>query len=60
MYYNKVNTPHSAQNITPQTTEPNSVPMLSDTLEGDKSISTPPSELSFGSSPIGITGAGLF
>ena len=60
MYYNKVNTPHSAQNITPQTPEPNSVPMLSDTLEGDKSISTPPSELSFGSSPIGITGAGLF
>ena len=60
MYYNKVNTPHSTQNITPQTPEPNSVPMLSDTLEGDKSISTPPSELSFGSSPIGITGAGLF
>ena len=48
------------QQVPQQTQERTSVPILTDSLNSDGKISTPPSELSFSGSVIGITGAGLF
>lgn len=56
LYYNK---PQQKQNFS-QPAETESVPILTDTLNtNNNKISTPSNDLSF-SSPIGITGAGLF
>ena len=59
MYYNKVNIAPVVQST--QQEDKQSVPMLTDSLDSPQgSISTPPSELSFSSDLIGVTGAGLF
>ena len=49
-----------AQQVPQQAQERTSVPILTDNLNSDGKISTPPSELSFSGNIIGITGAGLF
>ena len=48
------------QQVPQQAQERTSVPILTDSLNSDGKISTPPSELSFSGNIIGITGAGLF
>ena len=63
LYYNKMPQAQGqvqTQQVPQQTQERTSVPILTDSLNSDGKISTPPSELSFSGSVIGITGAGLF
>ena len=63
LYYNRppqVQGQTQTQQVPQQTQERTSVPILTDSLNSDGKISTPPSELSFSGNVIGITGAGLF
>ena len=63
LYYNKMPQAQGqvqAQQVPQQAQERTSVPILTDNLNSDGKISTPPSELSFSGNIIGITGAGLF